>query len=53
MLNGGYVAENGISLCADYHIKAEDQEVGFQPEDLYLKIGSSKEKAVEASEKLE
>jgi 5-methylcytosine-specific restriction endonuclease McrA len=53
MLNGGYVKENGISLCADCHVKAEDKVLNFQPDDLYREIGSSKEKAVEASKRLE
>ena len=58
--NGGYVAENGISLCAACHEKAEVyhesektiHEPGFLPNDLYNLIGSSFEKAVEASNKL-
>lgn len=55
MPNGGYVKENGISLCKTCHIKAEhfhstgEALPGFSPEDLYLKIGSSKERAVEKS----
>lgn len=58
MPNGGYVKENGISLCEECHKKAEEFHstgvavIGFSPEDLYLKIGSSKEKAIEASRKL-
>lgn len=59
MPNGGYVKENGISLCKDTcHLKAEafhlgqDVEPGFHPDDLYRKIGSSKENAQRASEKL-
>lgn len=58
MPNGGYVKENGISLCAQCHEKAEvfhstgTALPGFSPEDLYIKIKSSYEKAVEASEKL-
>jgi 5-methylcytosine-specific restriction endonuclease McrA len=56
--NGGYVPENGISLCPKCH---EDAEVfhntgqalpGRSPEDLYLLIGSSLERAIKASEKL-
>lgn len=56
--NGGYVKENGISLCDDCHVKAEDWlqngdgAPGFDPESLYQLIGSSFEEAVEASEKL-
>jgi len=60
MPNGGYVKENGISLCDTCHEKAEvwhnsnKQEFvdGYHPNDLYLLIGSSYEKAVEESEKL-
>lgn len=58
MPNGGYVKENGISLCAQCHEKAEvfhstgTPVPGYSVEDLYKKIKSSYEKAVEASEKL-
>jgi len=58
MPNGGYVKENGISLCSVCHEKAEVYHStgtaveGFAPDDLYKKINSSYEKAVEASNKL-
>lgn len=71
MPNGGYVKENGISLCKENlndkgetvdscHMKAEkfhitegkEWENLMHPDDLYTLIGSSKEKAIEASEKL-
>lgn len=60
MPNGGYVKENGISLCESDHIKAEAYHIsgktlweeGFHPDDLYRLIGSSYEKAVKASERL-
>jgi predicted restriction endonuclease len=58
MPNGGYVKENGISLCSSCHEKAEVFHStgvaveGYSPEDLYKKINSSYEKAVAASEKL-
>lgn len=61
IVNGGYVKENGISLCkSNCHLKAEQfhisngtyWEPGFHPDDLYEKIGSSYEKAVEESENL-
>jgi hypothetical protein len=61
MPNGGYVVENGISVCKkDCHFKVEkfhifegkDWEPGLHPTDLYKMIGSSKEKAILASEKL-
>lgn len=66
---GGYVKENGITLCKfndeggeenSCHMKAEmfhitsgvDWVEGMKPEDLYKLIGSSKELAIEKSEKL-
>jgi len=60
MPNGGYVVENGISLCPDCHLKAEvyhqsggwDWEKGFHPNSLYYLIGSTPEEAAVASEKL-
>lgn len=62
--NGGYVAENGITLCkkaGGCHEKAEAYDanstgingfIGFDPNTLYSSIGSSYERAVEASKKL-
>ncbi len=56
--NGGYVKENGISLCEECHKKAEEfhstgvAHPGYAPDDLYKKINSSYEKAVEASQRL-
>ncbi|MCE9566777.1 MAG: HNH endonuclease [Planctomycetes bacterium] len=56
MPNGGYVAENGISLCAACHQKAEAHHCGdavppgFAPAELYAIIGSSEETARAASE---
>ena len=58
MPNGGYVKENGISLCPECHEKAEvfhstgTPVPGYSVEELYKKINSSYEKAVEASQKL-
>lgn len=60
---GGYVAENGISLCDaenGCHAKAEryhitggkEWEAGFHPNDLYEIIKSSKELAIEKSKLL-
>jgi len=49
--NGGYVPENGISLCSDCHLKAEAHHngehvtPGFSPDELYAVIGSSLETA--------
>jgi 5-methylcytosine-specific restriction endonuclease McrA len=56
--NGGYVKENGISLCPECHIKAEEFHSagkaprGYMPDDLYALIGSSYELAVEKSKRL-
>jgi len=58
MPSGGYVAENGISLCAKCHENAEvfhstgQALPGFHPSDLYARIGSSEEKARAASLRL-
>lgn len=59
MACGGYVAENGISVCSHCHIKCEqfwstgEAVEGFAPADLYNLIESSLEAATEASERLE
>jgi hypothetical protein len=59
MPNGGYVAENGVSLCAECHVKAEafhrgeETPPGFAPRELYERIGSDEETARAASERLE
>jgi 5-methylcytosine-specific restriction endonuclease McrA len=58
---GGYVVENGVSLCAICHRLAEkyhqtlgkDWVAGFHPRDLYTKINSSYDIAYYASLKLE
>lgn len=59
--NGGYVKENGITLCKkECHMKAEkfhisggkDFVIGFHPDDLYKKIDSSKGKALIMSQLL-
>lgn len=78
MPNGGYVKENGVTLCdpakrggdaqegchwkAEFVLQHREHEPGFPsddnpfwpfaPEQLYVKIGSSRERAIEASEKL-
>ncbi len=58
MPNGGYVPENGISLCSECHLKAENylinvaREVGFHPDELYRLIHSSHAQAVKAALKL-
>lgn len=58
--NGGYVKENGITLCHKHHEDAEIwhqfngelYEEGMTPADLYVKIGSTLEEAIEASKRL-
>lgn len=63
MPEGGYVKENGVSLCkgndgeschekAEAYLKGENVDLRFAPDSLYFLIGSSKEKALKASEKL-
>jgi len=58
MPNGGYIKENGISVCDDCHLKAEEFHStgtpieGYAPDDLYKIIGSSHQEALSASEKL-
>jgi hypothetical protein len=54
--NGGYVKENGASLCKvgkNCHLKAENCEPGYEAETLYNKIRSSHAQALKASEELE
>ena len=52
---GGYVPENGISLCPQCHEKAEEFHrtgtalPGFSPDELYARIGSSRALALRAS----
>ena len=54
MPNGGYILENGISLCEEHHKMAEKYHEtngkewlkGFHPDDLYKKINSSKQLAI-------
>jgi hypothetical protein len=63
--NGGYVKENGASLCKNdkpnersCHFKAEEWlangagEDGYDPATLYSKIGSNQEKAFAADARL-
>jgi predicted restriction endonuclease len=56
---GGYVKENGISVCKPCHEKAEEfhstgkSHPGYDPTDLYKKIGSHYSIAFKASQKLE
>jgi 5-methylcytosine-specific restriction endonuclease McrA len=60
MPNGGYVKENGITLCdPGCHMKAEDtyfqraHHEGFAPDELYAKVGSSRDIAITASQRLQ
>lgn len=60
MPSGGYVPENGISLCPTCHVVAEYHLTGlvpehvpdpaYSPEKLYKLIGSSYEQALKASD---
>ena len=59
---GGYVKENGITVCKeDCHFRVElfhinegsSWEEGLHPDDLYKKINSSKELAIQKSNELE
>jgi hypothetical protein len=52
MTNGGYVKENGISVCDDCHLLAENCAEGFEPDILYEKIGSSYDEAMVSSKLL-
>ena len=58
MPNGGYVKENGITVCKDichfkvekYHITdGKEWETGLHPNDLYKIIGSNYDEAFEKS----
>lgn len=58
IVNGGYVKENGISLCEPCHYQAERfhetgiEAAGYERDTLYKLIGSSLELAIEKSKKL-
>lgn len=58
MPSGGYVKENGITLCLSCHEKAEifhssgKMIAGWTPDDLYKVINGSYELALSASERL-
>lgn len=57
MPNGGYVKENGITLCPKHHLEAEQYHItdgldwvnGMHPDDLYELINSSYELALQIS----
>lgn len=61
IINGGYVKENGITVCKiDCHIKVElfhisngeKWNTGLHPDDLYRLINSNKELAIKMSSEL-
>lgn len=60
MPNGGYVKENGITLCPEHHMQAEQFHISggatwvpnMHPTDLYKRIGSSYDLAFERSKRL-
>lgn len=61
IVNGGYVKENGITVCIENcHFKVEQFHIsegndwyeGLHPDDLYKKINSSKELAIQKSKSL-
>ncbi len=61
MPNGGYIKENGITVCEDgCHMKCEkfhisdgvEWEEGLHPDDLYKKIKSSKEESIKKSNQI-
>lgn len=62
MPNGGYVKENGITVCKEdchfkvelFHISEGEQwNEGFHPDDLYQLVKSSKELAIDKSRLLQ
>jgi len=60
MPNGGYVKENGITVCDSHHMECEKFHItkgkewilGRHPDNLYDKIGSSYDLAYKKSERL-
>lgn len=50
MPNGGYVRDNGVTVCKPHHIEVEAGHPS--PEALYRLIGSSYERALAASQRL-
>lgn len=50
MPNGGYVLENGITVCPEHHVVLEAGMMSEQAQ--YQLIGSSYEKALDASNRL-
>lgn len=58
IINDGYVLSNGITVCESCHLKVEEyhssggKNYSIHPDELYKKIGTSKEVAIKDSEKL-
>jgi len=52
MPNGGYVKENGITLCPGHHLKVERYPHEYPTWMLYGLIGSSYQQALDASKRL-
>jgi hypothetical protein len=60
MPNGGYVIENGITLCSEHHLQAEQYHIsgnikgveGMYPNDLYRMIDSSYDLSILKSNQL-
>lgn len=61
MPSGGYVPENGITLCdkpngcharAEAYLRGEEKEIKYSPEALYKAIGSSLVVATQACDRL-
>ena len=52
MPNGGYVKQNGITLCPRHHLKVETDMYSYPPSRLYELIASSYEEALDASQRL-
>lgn len=58
MPNGGYARENGITVCLPCHEKCEVYHStgtalpGFAPNDLFMKIGSTYQVAIIASQRI-
>ena len=45
---GGYIRENGITLCRKCHLEAEQGNLGFDEQTLFACVKSSREEAIEA-----
>ena len=60
IINGGYVKENGITLCKNCHLKAEQYHITngeyceelYMPDNLFKLINSNSDLAIKKSQKL-